>query len=560
MNDHSLLNGTSLAEDCYNTIFFLKSNNEMFSNSIDAMNIFLRNDLEGLSIEVIKSQLASLISRANSLIEANNSDINDLSTLANIVSNLHINGHDVLEGQKVATLNIQHCLERARFFRSFSSNSIYPWEKDYYLCLAKIQDTYAQLWQDIYNEWHGQETLFDKIDYETKHLCLNSTKLKEDPTNWGDDSTSSDTQGDSSDYSELYSFAFTDTTKCNVQICSESINNLYIDGWISLEKKYYLTKLINYYASNNIPISENVKIKDQIKNELLFIDNVQYEIKIFDAINWSITKNEAIELNTILSTYGITSKNSIACFLICCKGEIGSENNNRSGNFITDKYGRAITEEYTSTNIYSFEERGVGYLQVTHKSTQKKCYESLVEKGFISPSLDVGNSYVDELVANPWAVSAWFWSEYKMVGSKSLNKYVCDICNETDSPNYPSIGLVFTAEAFINGKVSGNATGNTILYSTIDDALHYVARDQIQYIPNHEYSELSIKLPYNISSNKNMDSLRETGYWTVESGANNLSYYININGDRFSAPANWDHFEKAYNDLDNKGLIHYEGL
>lgn len=57
-----------------------------------------------------------------------------------------------------------------------------------------------------------------------------------------------------------------------------------------------------------------------------------------------------------------------------------------------------------------------------------------------------------------------------------------------------------------------------------------------------------------------MDSLRETGYWTVESGANNLSYYININGDRFSAPANWDHFEKAYNDLDNKGLIHYEGL
>ena len=273
----------------------------------------------------------------------------------------------------------------------------------------------------------------------------------------------------------------------------------------------------------------------------------QYIKSILEALGWTTDFEELQEIEDVLNDFNITDRNSIACFLLLCITESGPEGAYsgiiaRDGNPYVNERGRAVTEYYPKDKTeYSFEARGVGYIMVTKSGAQKKCLEDLKEMGYYEKDLDIDSmtgGYIDELRKKPWAVSAWRWAVYYGDETKDdyLNAYVPERVKENDG--CLTIGIVLTAESFINGKVSeknmGTKTEKSVNGSSIpvDDVLGPIASGEIAHIEK--------------SDAEKSDSYK--GWYT--DGEN-----LYVDGWRYGAPRNWDNFENNYNILKKQGII-----
>lgn len=275
----------------------------------------------------------------------------------------------------------------------------------------------------------------------------------------------------------------------------------------------------------------------------------QFIKDILEALKWTTDSKELHEIVDVLNKFNITDRNSIACFLLLCVSETGAEGLYsgeiaRDNKPYVDERGRAVTEYYPegyeNDVNYDFEARGVGYIMVTGYEDQKRCLEYLKEKKFYDKDLDIDSmtgGYIDELRKNPWAVSAWRWAIYEQPEDTNLNDYVSE--RVEDNNGSLILGIVFTAESFVNGVVSEDVNKGTIIdenanarSNTMNDALHYIARGEIPYIEKSEY--------------KISDSYK--GWYTE-----NERLYVD--GWRYRAPENWDTFQDNYNILKEQEII-----
>lgn len=262
-------------------------------------------------------------------------------------------------------------------------------------------------------------------------------------------------------------------------------------------------------------------------------DTEQYIEAIIGALGWTVDNEEIKKIKGILDDFGITDRNSIACFLLICITESGPEGTysgkvDVNGKEYVDEYGRAVTEFYDGGG-YGFEERGVGYIQITGKGNQLMCLQDLKVLGYYDGDIDESAlGYVEELRELSWEASAWRWAIYPQTGMGNLNAYVEVKSNENDKKL--TSGIVLTAESFINGIVSTDVNPGIIIgekpnenCKTINGALSEIASGEIIYGTDE----------------KN---------WHVE-GTN-----LFVGGWKYSAPSNWTAFDDHYGTLCNLGI------
>ncbi len=296
------------------------------------------------------------------------------------------------------------------------------------------------------------------------------------------------------------------------------------------EKPYGITRTSILFCKRGGIIS--ALTSGQKPNDL---DETEQFIKeILETLGWPIDNSELHELKAILDDFGINDKNSIACFLLICRSESGEaglylNKRDRNGDLYVDQYGRAVTEYYPVGYkvAYLFEERGVGYIQVTWKDTQLKCIKDLQNRGYYTGNINSNAlGYVNELRDMPWVVSAWRWAEVNQTGDGNLNNYVA--ARAADNGGQLTIGIVLAAESFINGKVSAQdnpAIQDTSIntrpvqtYNTVSDAIGAIARGNI-------------------------------ADWEVINGELHVAGWI------YEAPNNWTEFESNYKELVKNGVI-----
>lgn len=284
-----------------------------------------------------------------------------------------------------------------------------------------------------------------------------------------------------------------------------------------------------YLHSKATPEPKTDELLEDAINEQ---DDLEEYIKnIITVLGWTTDDKEVKKVKSILETFQITDRNSIACFLLLSITEAGSEGLysgklGKDNKPVIDEHERAVTEYYYDGYEpgYSFEERGVGYMQITFTDAHKACLEYLIEIG----EYDAENSsnvsdYVEVLREMPWQVSAWRWAVFEQTREGNLNRYIEVKANENEDKL--TLGMVLTAESFINGRVSSKKNSpeqvldNTkIEYNTIDAALRNIASGAVPYDPNGD----------------GLDN------WHTEGD------YLYVGGWKYKAPRNWSHFMNNY--------------
>lgn len=257
----------------------------------------------------------------------------------------------------------------------------------------------------------------------------------------------------------------------------------------------------------------------------------EYIKDIMTTLGWTAKDDEVSEIKKILEEFGITDRISIACFLLLCITETGAEGLysgrvDRNGQPYVDEYERAVTEYYpVDKNGYKFEERGVGYIQVTGYESQLACLRYLEAAGYYQEKINESAlGYVEELRSMPWESAAWRWAVFEQTGAGNLNAYIA--ARAKDNGDKLTLGMVLTAESFINGQVSTEENPPEKIsknpnesYNTPDDALAAIARG---------------KIPQMIGTEK------DDNHWYT------VGDYLYVGGWRYRAPNNWTQFMANY--------------
>lgn len=273
------------------------------------------------------------------------------------------------------------------------------------------------------------------------------------------------------------------------------------------------------------------EIEDFLNDAINEQDDLEQYIKeIITNLGWTTDDEEVKEVKSILEAFQITDRNSIACFLLLSISEAGAEGlyTNRvdkEGKSVVDEHGRAVTEYYPDNYYpgYGYEERGVGYMQITFTESHKKCLKCLKEMGYYNEDISNISDYVEVLREMPWQTSAWRWAVYVQTKDGNLNRYIEARANENGGKL--TLGMVLAAESFINGKVSKDINpreqvlDNTEMeYGSINDALCNIANGIVPYDPNGN----------GLSS------------WYTEGG------HLYIGGWKYETPNNWNNFKSNY--------------
>ena len=296
-------------------------------------------------------------------------------------------------------------------------------------------------------------------------------------------------------------------------------------------------------------------IEDAIENAIINDDDRKdYVVSILTAGGWSVDDEAAEHIVDVLNDFGISDRNSIAAFLLICMGETGPEGmhtgeTGKYGEPFEDKHGRCVTEYYPNYNEihgdYDYDSRGVGYMQITHREDQRDCYKFLMDREGIELDEKIDN-YVDILRDYPWETAAWRWAIMPSTGDgKTLNEYVTV---REGGRNGLSLGVLLTAESFINGKVrDNNHVGKDIEKAdstnvTIDDALHDIATGDTLHTKKEDYM------------------VDYKGWYVEETVSENDEKIelLHVNGCIYEAPNNWGRFEELYIAADENGCLSWE--
>lgn len=311
-------------------------------------------------------------------------------------------------------------------------------------------------------------------------------------------------------------------------------------GFVSEEEYRDICKLAEDEKSN----------PNSISNEMQeYFNHVVTTVYIYNCLqvlaNRTFTPEECCEANEIFRLFGITDRNSIANFLICCAGE--------SGGF---KYTQEI---YKVGRKYPKAARGAGYIQVTGKDTQQDCLQYIYDLYGINDEIDENQlGYSDEVAKYPWEASAWYWTQYTQTKDGCLNNYDVERCRENGGRLI--LGIVLTTESFVNSKVS---TDNEDGGYTMNDALAVIVKyDSLRlndekdnggwYVFENETDNEDCTLYISAETLEYFKNEQEIFASDIPSEWD-TSVYL-----QFSAPNNWCAFEEYYNALQKAGLIDFD--
>jgi len=135
--------------------------------------------------------------------------------------------------------------------------------------------------------------------------------------------------------------------------------------------------------------------------------------KMMSDFGWPVSDDELSVINAMLYRYGITDMRSIRLFMATCAHE---------SSFGKDKLEKLNANGSVAGSGYSPNDRGAGYIQLTHRSTHLSFLNSVSDSFTGEKTAEyIANNY-------PWEAAGWFWSSTtaKAVSAEklSLNDYV----------------------------------------------------------------------------------------------------------------------------------------
>lgn len=491
MEDNSELHPESLRIQCKKAIEVIDKENEAYEELISKLrtNIVENETMSGETADSIKAYASDLICVVEYAIKANEMDKADHQALLNEVDTIladKVDVNEVLRGYDIHD-EISYLENQISEYETRSQVEIQVLGLN-----AIMEDEYADQIEDlnkVLQDMHNKEERYDTIEAETKALYSVTSEIRKiakealaeigesiingvyKPTSnplWKEELEKINIlniKHDSEDYTEK-----------NKDEVYEYVHNYLLqyfsEGQIAFLYSNHRYLFNNLYATAHWSPSDCSTVIKAMQDALL-TENELLEKNILNAFEWNYSNEEIKELDKLFKEFGITDKYSIFCFLMCCGYETGVVENQEEDVYYDD-HGVSISEDYDYADgekEYTKKERGVGYIQVTGLEKQKKAYNDLKDWGYITDDEGLGNDengYVDVLVQNPWAVSAWYWAWYGVVdsGKIPLNDYVVSV-RADDDYNHFSLGLPYVCEAFVNGK-SGD--------KKIDDIHHFIAR------------------------------------------------------------------------------------
>ena len=194
---------------------------------------------------------------------------------------------------------------------------------------------------------------------------------------------------------------------------------------------------VSVTAHNEYGMTASDSVQIRVKNWHVTMDMMQ-------DFRWqatSLTDAYIDKINSTLEFYGITDLNSIRLFFATCghesgKGRTRLEQLNADGSTVGD---------------YSPNERGAGYIQITHRNTHLAFLAS------------IGDSFIGENTAEyiaqnyPWEAAAWFWTSTRFANIRPSLRLWPDITLDMFTRELgDSLSIFLLTQYAVNGW--GNVT------------------------------------------------------------------------------------------------------
>lgn len=179
MKESDYLNPNDIKSQCDQAIHKLKNDNEtldIVSNSIAAFST--DNEIQSISFDNLKQQLADYITVIEAIKSANTYDIAEFSTLKDLVGDEVLDGANILSQMKTALHNKEFYLEKADEYElkkqtsNFVTDLYYSWKVSDYKQLAESS-------QKLYDEWKSKSDKYDEIEISTSILFSATSSLRE---------------------------------------------------------------------------------------------------------------------------------------------------------------------------------------------------------------------------------------------------------------------------------------------------------------------------------------------------------------------------------------------
>lgn len=455
MNYDSVLNGSAMAGQCREMASRLKQEIDFYSFEISAINTFIESKASGEAATALKNKAEKLIQMLQIVISANEYDIRDCNILAEMVDGITIDGYEVLTRKQEARNNAEECYNQAAYYSRVASECIISSIGNHFYELANTYRGYAVSWERIEDALHKIENQYDDIDYDSSILfkdgydtrCLLDNEeydvvLLDCPMPTGV-IKGGNTKPEDSDIEEVsidelttkYFFLF-DYLKNKMGLSESTAKDIlkklaeenYLGSFwatynydtagydkllyeLELKVKYsflyeHLQNTTGLSESEALDVLKELADKNRLgsfwatynysQNDynilLKNLDIVVFEKKLFK--EWvNITDASISDLNMYLEKYNITNFASIQNFLIVCMHESGR--------------GKWTVELADGGTSYDYNDKGVGYIQVTHRKTQL-AFLKYVGDGYSGENTA---GYINENYS-PWEVSVWYWKTY----------------------------------------------------------------------------------------------------------------------------------------------------
>lgn len=210
--------------------------------------------------------------------------------------------------------------------------------------------------------------------------------------------------------------------------------------------------------------------------------------------------------------------------------------------FVLDEYyPYSDTDEHKPR--YAFEVRGVGYMQITGREDQLACLRYLKTMGYYQGEIDESAlGYVEELRQMPWQAAAWRWAVVDQTKEHSLNAYIVE--RAKDNGDKLTLGMVLTAESFINGRVSPDNKPEKI--SENSDENCDTSDATVDAIDSENLSEICSTANDALAAIASGEVLQMIGTEKDNNHWYTVGDYLYVGGWRYRAPNNWTQFMDNY--------------
>ena len=210
--------------------------------------------------------------------------------------------------------------------------------------------------------------------------------------------------------------------------------------------------VLSFDYKHDMPYAKSIMLKAYKQNSSYACEIFHVSIEQLEEFGWkAITgdkQNYIIKFNRTLNQYGITSKASITMLMATMAHESNFGQDNIEGmqngkELLTKDNWKSYIKDVAGNSNLEFDDRGVGYIQLTGKQTQENFLKA------IGRDCDMVNVGMDKVhyIAKYYSLeaAAWFWATTNVVktGMGSLNDYV--------NANGNSEAIFLITQYYVNG-------------------------------------------------------------------------------------------------------------